>query len=130
MPKTHYSKPALTFRQQLQQLTARGLTIQNPQKAAHLLETISYYRMSDYWYPFLADKEKHLFKPGALFENSFKLYCFDRELRALVISELEKIEIAVRAKVIYVLSEQSGPFGYLNPAIYKSPQKISRLSPS
>lgn len=124
MVKTHYSKPSLSFQQQIQQLSARGLVIQNPQRAAHLLQSISYYRLSGYWHPFLADKEKHLFKPGALFESSFKLYCFDRELRALIISELEKIEIAVRASIIHVLSEQVGPFGYLDPAIYKNPQKF------
>lgn len=110
--------------QQIQQLSARGLVINNPQRAAHLLQNISYYRLSGYWHPFLVDKEKHLFKSGALFENSFKLYCFDRELRALIISELEKIEIAVRASIIHVLSEQIGPFGYLSPTIYKNPQKF------
>ena len=124
MLKTHYSKPALSFQRQIQQLKARGLVIQNPQKAVHLLQSISYYRLSGYWYPLLANKEKHLFKPGAEFENCFKLYRFDRELRSTVTSELEKIEIAVRAKIIYTLSEQAGPFGYLNPAIYKKPQQF------
>ncbi|MET7257528.1 Abi family protein [Dyadobacter fermentans] len=124
MLKTHYSKPALSFQRQIQQLKARGLVIQNPQKALHLLQSISYYRLSGYWYPLLANKEKHLFKPGAQFENCFKLYRFDRELRSTITSELEKIEIAVRAKIIYNLSEQAGPFGYLSPAIYKKPQQF------
>lgn len=93
MLKTHYSKPALDFQQQIQQLTARGLIIHDSDKALHLLRSISYYRLSGYWYPFLADKQKHLFKPGAQFENAFKLYCFDRELRAIILSELEKIEL-------------------------------------
>lgn len=124
MLRTHYSKPALNFQQQLRQLTKRGLIIHDSRKALHLLKSISYYRLSGYWYPYLADKEKHLFKPGAEFESAFRLYCFDRELRAVVVSELEKIEIAVRAKMIQVLSEKAGPFGYLNPNIYKHPQRF------
>ena len=124
MPKTHYLKPALNFEQQLRQLSARGLIINDPQKALHLLQSVSYYRLSGYWHPFLADKQKHSFKPGSKFESAFKLYCFDRELRALVLSELEKVEVAVRAKMIHVLSEKSGPFGYLNACYYKDLRKF------
>jgi abortive infection bacteriophage resistance protein len=73
-------------------------------KALHLLENISYYRFSGYWYPLLADKQNHIFKPGADFETAFNLYKFDRELRILITGELEKIEVAVRTKMAYVLS--------------------------
>lgn len=124
MPKTHYSKPALSFQKQLQQLASRGLIINNPKKALHILKNISYYRMSGYWYPLLADKRKHVFKPGAQLDSVFKLYCFDRELRGIILSELEKIEIALRARMIQVMAEKSGPFGYLNPSYYKDPQKF------
>ncbi|PSL28041.1 Abi family protein [Dyadobacter jiangsuensis] len=127
MLRTHYSKPALSFCQQIQQLITRGLIIKDSGKALHLLKNISYYRLSGYWYPLLADKKTHLFKSGARFEDAFRLYCFDRELRAVIISELEKIEIAVRARIIHVLSENAGAFGYLDPNIYKHPQKFLDL---
>ena len=73
-------------------------------KALHLLENISYYRFSGYWYPLLTDKENHVFKPNVDFETAFSLYKFDRELRKLIISELEKIEVAVRSKMAYIMS--------------------------
>jgi abortive infection bacteriophage resistance protein len=69
----------------------------------------------------LADKSNHVFKPTATFETAFRLYCFDKELRKLVISELEKIEVAIRSKMIYILSRQHGPFWFQNPALFKSP---------
>lgn len=112
MNKVPYNKPALTYAEQLQRLKDRGLTIENDDKALHLLEVISYYRLSGYWYPLLVDKENHHFKPGASFETAFNLYKFDRELRLLVLHQLEKIEVAVRAKMIYVLSHSRGPFWY------------------
>ncbi|MDR1223620.1 MAG: Abi family protein [Tannerella sp.] len=73
-------------------------------KALYLLEKIGYYRLSGYWYPLLADKEKHTFKPDANFETVFSLYKFDRELRKLVNAEIEKIEVAIRVKMAYELS--------------------------
>lgn len=111
MPKVPYTKPALSFQDQLQQLKNRGLVIENDPKAIFLLENISYYRLSAYWYPLLREpKSSHQFKPGSSFDQSFQLYCFDKELRKLVSSELEKIEVAIRAKMIYVLAHQYGPF--------------------
>ena len=102
MTKVPYIKPALTYAAQLSQLKDRGLIIDDEQLFLEILEKKSYYRLSGYWYPFLADKENHLFKEGSSFKAAYKLYCFDRELRQLVIREIEKIEIAVRAKMIYV----------------------------
>jgi len=112
MTRVPYTKTALTYAAQLSQLKDRGLIIDDEQFFLEILEKKSYYRLSGYWYPFLADKENHLFKEGSSFEAVYNLYCFDRELRQLVIKELEKIEIAVRAKMIYVFSHSLGPFWY------------------
>jgi len=115
MSKVPYTKQALSYSDQIQQLRNRGLIIENEPKALHLLEVISYYRLSGYWYPMLSDKEKHLFKPNSTFELAYCIYKFDRELRLLILSELEKIEIAIRAKMIYALSHSCGVFWYTNP---------------
>ncbi len=125
MPRVLYTKPALTFDDQLQQLKDRGLTIENDPKALHLLENISYYRLSGYWYPFLSNpKSDHLFKPHSSFNSAFNLYCFDRELRKLVSSELEKIEVAIRDKMIYILSHTYGPFWYHDSSLFINQDKF------
>ena len=121
MGKVSYTKIVLTYQEQLDQLIGRGLIIGNRAKAAHLLESISYYRLSGYWYPLLADKKAHIFKPGATFDTAFKLYCFDRELRKLLLAELEKIEVAVRAKIIYILSLEHGAFWFQNQSLFRNP---------
>jgi len=113
MAKVPYNKPALTYAAQLQQLKNRGLQVANDARAFHLLENVSYFRLSGYWYPMLdMPKSAHLFKPNSTFDNAFYLYCFDRKFRQLVMSELEKIEVAIRAKVIYILSHAYGPFWF------------------
>lgn len=123
MSKSDYSKPPLTYQQQIDQLKGRGLDIENEQKALHLLENISYYRLSGYWFPLLADKKAHVFKPDSKLQTAFNLYCFDRELRQLVLAELEKIEVAVRAKISYVLSHKHGPFWFQDQSIFNNPVK-------
>lgn len=121
MNKVQYSKPPLTFQQQLQQLKDRGMVFEDEPKALHLLETVSYYRLSGYWFPLLLDKQKHTFKPNSSFTAAFQLYCFDRDLRSLIISELEKIEVGVRAKMIYVLSHKHDCFWFQDNTLFRNP---------
>jgi len=91
-------------------LKSRGMIFPDENKALHLLERIGYYRLSSYWYPLYADKKNHIFKNNANFETAFNLYKFDRELRKIISAEIEKIEIAVRSKMIYELSIAYNPF--------------------
>ena len=124
MPKEPYKEPALDYAGQLQQLKDRGLIVENDAKALHLLENISYFRLSGYWHPMLNEpKSAKFFKPKATFNNAFRLYCFDRELRKLVSSELEKIEIAIRAKMIYILSHSHGPFWFNDNTLFGNNRK-------
>lgn len=123
MSKIPFNKPPLTYSQQLQLLKDRGLTIDNEERTLHLLESISYYRLSGYWYPLLQDKKNHIFKANTNFDTAFRLYCFDREFRKLVLAELEKIEVAVRAKMIYILSHKYGAFWFSKPSLFKNPVK-------
>ncbi len=121
MSKVPYTKPVLSYTDQLNQLKKRGLKIEDEAKATHLLEVISYYRLSGYWYPLLSDKKNHQFKSDATFNTAFKLYCFDRELRQMVMAELEKIEVAIRAKMTYILSQKHGSFWFKNADLFSNP---------
>jgi len=123
MCKVPYSKPPLNYNDQLQQLKSRGLNIANEPKVLHLLEVISYYRLSGYWYPLLIDKHNHQFKPNSSFETAFNIYKFDRELRLLILRELEKIEVAIRSKMIYILSQSKGTFWYIASSNFSNPIK-------
>ena len=126
MAKVSYSKSFIPTSAQIPLLKSRGLKFADEKKALHLLENISYYRFSGYWYPLLADKCNHIFKKNATFEAAFNLYRFDCELRKLIISELEKIEVAIRTKIAQFLSLAYDAFWientllFTNQAIYKS----------
>jgi abortive infection bacteriophage resistance protein len=65
-------------------------------------------------------KTNHIFKDGSSLKNVFNLYCFDRELRKLILGEIEKIEVAVRARMIYTLSQTNGPFWFNDSNLFQN----------
>lgn len=115
-----YTKPALSFADQLQLLESRGLHIPDQDLALRHLSAISYYRLSAYWHPFLqrhaAGKVTGSFQPGTDFDHVLRLYEFDRHLRLLVMDAIERIEVHVRTLVTYHLGHQYGAFGHTDPA--------------
>ena len=116
-----YKKPTLTYYEQLKKLQSRGLIVENEQKALHLLENLNYYRLSAYLYPMLTpDKAAREFKPNSTFEAAFKMYCFDRELRLLLLGDIEKIEVSFRAKLTYVFSHKYDAFWYTYDKLFKN----------
>ncbi|MBX2928426.1 MAG: Abi family protein [Saprospiraceae bacterium] len=122
MSKIPYQKLPKTFNEQVELLESRGLYIPNKERAAGILERVSYNRLSNYWYPMLVEpKELENFKSGSSFETIFKLYQFDSELRTLVFNAIEQIEVAVRTQIIYHLSHQYGTgFWFLEKECFQS----------
>ena len=120
MTKVVYSKSFVSWSVQVPLLKSRGMKFFDESKALHLLENISYYRFSGYWYPLLSDKQNHVFKKDANFESAFNLYKFDRELRQLIISELEKIEVAVRTKMTQIMSLSHDAFWIEDASLFTS----------
>ena len=103
MKKAPYTKRPLSISEQLARLEERGLLIDEKKKAERYLRTIGYFRLSAYFYPLLLEpKTDHLYKAGSCFTDALNMYRFDRKLRLLVFSQIEKIEIAVRASIVRV----------------------------
>ncbi len=105
-----YIKPHLTYQEQLELLKSRGLIVKDEQFAIIKLQHISYYRLSAYFLPFQSTKDK--FDEGITFETIIELYHFDKELRILTFSAIEKIEIFLRTSVAYNFSKNHTPLGY------------------
>lgn len=98
-----YTKPALSFEQQVAKLVARGLIVADPSAAASKLACISYYRLSGYCYPFRQrDADGQVLDnlvEGTTWEQILALYEFDRHLRLLVLDAIERVEVAVRTQL-------------------------------
>ena len=112
-----YSKQPLTIEQQTSLLKDRGLSIGDEAAARKILDTISYFRLANYFRPMETDKQSHQFKPGATFENAVRLYDFDASLRELLFKAIARIEIALRTKMIHHFSLAHGAFWFADKSL-------------
>ncbi len=109
-----YSKPALTPEQQAFLILQRGL-LADRQVLIERLSSVSYYRLSAYWHTFReADSENLL--AGTSLDVVWDRYVFDRQLRLLVMDAIERVEIALRTRLVIEHTLRHGPFGYLDRA--------------
>lgn len=99
------NKESRSIAEQIALLKQRGMRVGDEQLAHHLLSRISYYRLKGYWWDMQTDKERHIFKHDACFEEVIARYEYDRELRLILFNAVEAIEIALRTKMIYYLSQ-------------------------
>lgn len=115
-----FTKPAMTFAQQIDHLSAEGMVFPDADRAEHWLRHVSYYRLSAYWLPFERPKGHTgpRFAAGTSFDTIIALYEFDRRLRLLVLDAIERVEVALRGSWAYALAHNGGPHGYLSASLY------------
>lgn len=95
----------------------RGLLIVDEEAAEEQLNIIGYFRIANYLRPMEADKIRHIFKPQSTFENALRLYYFDKELRALLFTAIQSIEVGIRAMISQPISLKYGAFWYIDPTL-------------
>lgn len=115
---TTYNKQPISIDDQISTLKNRGLMFDNDQAAIESLKIISYFRLANYWKPMESDKLNHIFKPNSKFENVLSLYNFDKELRTIIFSAIQSIEIALRTKIIQIVSSNYGAFWFTNKSLF------------
>ncbi|VXC06123.1 Abi family protein [Pseudoclavibacter sp. 8L] len=117
-------KKYLTIGEQAQLLESRGMELDgNPEQ---WLKSTNYYRLSGYWYTSRrlettaegAPSRSDQFRPGTKFSEVAALYEFDRKLRSLVHVGLERVEVALRSQVSYVLGRY-GPLSYEDKSLFR-----------
>jgi len=107
-------KPWMSFEDQLASLKAKGMQVGDEPRALHYLRRLGYYRLSGYWYPLRSKVDRRTappdsperastFMPGSCFEEVVQLYVFDKRL---ALDALERIEMAVRVDVAYLLGKR------------------------
>ena len=66
-----YTKPPLTYAQQVALIQSRGLTVKSTGDAVNFLQQVNYYRFSAYCIPF--QKPRDVFTDGTTFEKITEL---------------------------------------------------------
>ena len=112
------NKPAYTIENLIILLKQRGMLFRDEVIATNLLKNINYYRLKGYWWDMQSDYVSHSLNPNTYFEDIIDRYDFDRHLRLILFDAIERIEIALRTKMIYQLSISHGGLWYLNPSLF------------
>lgn len=119
------AKAPKTIQQQIELLKSRNMTFREEGNAPHFLANISYYRLKGYWWEMQDDKVSHHFSDGSCFEDVIDFYNFDRRFRLTVFNAIERIEIALRTKMIYHLSLGYGAMWYLDSSLFPNKKYFS-----
>ncbi|SHE79944.1 Abortive infection bacteriophage resistance protein [Bacteroides luti] len=102
------------------------MIIRDEAAAFKQLQHISYYRLKGYWWDMQFDRVNHTFAPGSYFEDTIDRYNFDRQLRLILFDAIEIIEIALRTKMIYHLSQTYGGLWYKNDNLVEKKETFTK----
>jgi len=103
MPKSFF-----TYEKQIALLKTKGLSIPDEAYAKDILSRIGYYPLiCGYKHPFKNNTTKD-YSDGVSFNDIVALYTFDANLRNLFLSQLLKVERAIKSQLAYCFCDQYG----------------------
>lgn len=126
MELPRYNQPQISVSDQIRLLKSEGLVFSDENKAQHILENVSLFRMKSYLMP-LRQPHSRQFKEGASFEDAYALYKFDSSLRKMICSELEKIEVSIRTQLSLIMGDEAGIYWFENPANFRNQNRHASL---
>jgi len=106
-----YTKPSLTYKEQADVLISRGLLADRDILIA-TLQNVNYYRLSGYLYPFRNADDSFL--DGTTLDIVWRRYRLDRRLRFLLLDAIERVEVALRSRLVYHFVHKHNAFAYLD----------------
>ena len=115
-----YNKQPTDITTQLAMLRQRGLIVSDEDTALKQLASISYFRLASYWKIFETDEATHRFASGTRLEDVISLYTFDRELRSIIFTAIQDIEVALRTRIIHFFSLSHGAFWFMDASKFNS----------
>lgn len=120
MTRGTFTKSALTPQQLLTKMMSQGLQVASADQSLALayLGSVGGYRLKGYWYH-LVDPNTKRFPNGCTFAQIASRYEFDRELRALTISAIDRLEVGIRSSIANYLSLKHTPHWFLRPEVFK-----------
>ena len=114
-------QPPMTIDEQVENLKAIGLIVEDEEYAKKILNDISYFRLIKAYSLNLKSKNG-TYGEKVTFEQIVELYLFNARFRQLIFPEIEKIEINVRCRIANYFAQQYGVLGYLEADNFVNPQ--------
>ena len=120
--KLNKVKQCLNYDELIKIIKSKGFEVDDESICKSKLSQIGYYRLSAYFAP-IEERQKQ----NKNIDDVFSIYNFDRELRLILLSALEVIEISIRSKLSYFHSQQYGPLGYLSKSSFNNRHNDSKF---
>lgn len=117
-------KPFKTIDEQVEILKGRGLKFENEELEKRFLYFNNYYRISGYS---LTLRKHDVFYKNTTFKNIMDIYNFDYELRHILFTYIEEIEVGIKSIYAHEFSRAYGPLGHLNCANFTDSTKYSGI---
>lgn len=67
------------------------------------------------------------FKAGATFDDAYSIYKFDSELRKMICSEMEKIEISIRTQLSLIMGDEYGIYWFEDSSNFRDANRHTGL---
>jgi hypothetical protein len=106
-------KPSLSWDEQVALLVKRGLAVDDLAACASFLAATNYYRFSGYarYFQHAPHRGHDDFRDGTAFDEVRTIYEADEALRAVLVQQLARVEVLLRAQTAYVIANEHGPRG-------------------
>ena len=128
-PRT-FNKPPFSYPDLLNKLKERGLLISDEDFATAHLRNIGYYRLIGYGLPLEEYNDEGArtgnYKSETQFDDLVNIYITDRKIRTLLLSALERVEVAVRNIINHELACKYGSaHWYMDANLFKTSDDFS-----
>lgn len=118
-------KKPTTFDEQVDIIRSKGFIVEDEDLCKKVFGRINYYRFSAYLLPFR--KVDKTYYSDVNFKQAYKIYEFDKKVRALILSAVEDIELYLRTQLAYYHSHKYGALGYLDKDNFNEWHKQERF---
>ena len=114
-------KPPKSLDEQISILESRNCVVTDHNNAKLILQRLNYYRLTAFFLPYI--KIDGTYKNGTTFDKVYRNYLFDAELRSLIFSIIEEIELFLRTQLAYYHSHKYGSLGYTQEKFFNDNHK-------
>ncbi|MEA0974434.1 Abi family protein [Lacticaseibacillus paracasei] len=103
-----YNRKATNYKEQINILKQRGLTIRDDHAAESILKSIGYFRFKGYCLTSYGPI-KETFRPGITIDQIYRIYQFDSDIRALTMKACQRAEVRFKSIMGMELALKYGP---------------------
>ncbi len=117
-----------TLAEQIEIMKAKGLTIEDEEKARVILLRENYFFLNGYRHLFMKSQNDRKFIPGSTFDELYALFVFDRKFRNIIFKNVLIVENNMKSIISYQLSRKYGykEKDYLRPENFSLDRKKTR----